>query len=891
MKRNELLNELDKLGVKLSVKNEQLIINAPKGVLTPELRQSVKEYKQEIITLLCETQTDTPSVEAIAPDSTNKYEPFPLTDIQKAYWIGRSGIFELGNVAINGYVEFETNNIDVSRLTAAWQKLIDRHDMLRAIVLPTGEQKILEQVSPYEIAQLDLRGLETEEIDTKLTAIRRELSHQILSSDKWPLFDIRATYLDNGIVRLHINLDLLMMDAASIQILFQEWNQVYNNPEVKLPPLTLSFRDYIISKNALKSPESIERSRNYWFNRLDSLPPAPELPLAFFPGQLKKYRFKRYRGQLQPEICRKLKQNGEKISLTPSMILLTAFAEVLTLWSKNPYFTLNLTVFERLSLHPEVNQIVGDFTNTILLPIDNSTLDTITNRAKKIKKQLLQDLDHIQISGIEVLQELTRRSNAGLTALMPIVFTSILGLNSSDEKDLKANFLGEEVYSVSQTPQVWLDHQVTEQNGGLLFNWDVVEELFPEGLIEDMFTAYCDLLDRLATSDSAWVETNRKLLPPAQLQQRIEINKTNTTVSQQTLHGLFIEQAKVQPESLAVIAPNYKLTYQELDRRATQLADKLWKLGATANKLIAVVMEKGWEQIVAVLGILMSGAAYLPIDPNQPQERQWYLLEQAEVNLVVTQPHLETNLSFPEGVKLLTIDENLEELQEGYVGDRSTNQDLAYVIYTSGSTGKPKGVAINHRGAVNTILDINQRFGVSASDRILALSALNFDLSVYDIFGILAAGGTIVIPHPELVKDPAHWLDLIVATKVTLWNSVPALMQMLVEYLSTQPTTTLTSLRLALLSGDWLPLNLPQQIQSLSISPFPSSEGLGVGSHTSQVQVVSLGEQRKHLFGQFTILLRKSIHIGKVSPMENLCLTNSFMFSIRGVGSSRGVGE
>ena len=787
MNRNELLKELDRQNVKLSVKNDRLIIEAEKGVLTPELKNSLKEYKQDLIQLLRKTETSTISAVAIEPDISKKYEPFPLTDIQQAYWIGRSGIFELGDVAISGYVEFETdNNLDLSRLSAAWQKLIDRHEMLRAVVLPTGEQKVLEKVPPYEISILDLRGAEKNEKEAQLTGIREKLSHQMLPCDRWPLFDIRATYLDDRRVRLHIKIDLLMMDAASIQILFQEWNQLYQNPEHSLTPLGISFRDYVINKKIRQNPELSERSRDYWFDRLESLPPAPELPLAYLPSELKNYQFKRYRARLEANIWEQLKQRGKKAGFTPSAILLAAFAEVLTVWSKNTRFTLNLTVFERLPLHPEIDRIIGDFTNTILLAVDNSTKATFTDRAEKLQQQLLQDLDHLHVSGVEVLRELVRRRKTGLTAIMPIVFTSLLGLNSLNKRDLELNFLGEEIYSVSQTPQVWLDHQVTEQNGALVFNWDVIEELFPQGLLDDMFAAYCYLLDRLATSETAWVDTTSQLLPEAQLSQRDEVNNTNSPISQQTLHGLFIHRVKIQPESVAVIAPQCSLTYEELYQRANRLGHQLQQLGATPNTLVAVVMEKGWEQVVAVLGILISGAAYLPVDPTLPEERQQYLLQQGQVKLVVTQSHLESNLFLPPGVQSLSVEEDLEIVTQTPLNG-GNNRDLAYVIYTSGSTGLPKGVALDHRGAVNTIVDINNKFKVTQGDRILALSALNFDLSVYDIFGILAAGGSIVIPPPDALKDPAIWLDSIVSQRITLWNSVPALMQMLVEYLSVQP--------------------------------------------------------------------------------------------------------
>ncbi|NEO94893.1 MAG: amino acid adenylation domain-containing protein, partial [Moorea sp. SIO3G5] len=197
-------------------------------------------------------------------------------------------------------------------------------------------------------------------------------------------------------------------------------------------------------------------------------------------------------------------------------------------------------------------------------------------------------------------------------------------------------------------------------------------------------------------------------------------------------------------------------------------------------------------------------------------ERQWYLLEQGEVEQVLTQTHLKKSLSWPDGIKCWSVDtEELAEDDPTPLEPVQTSEDLAYVIYTSGSTGLPKGVMIDHRGAVNTINDINQRFEVKPSDRVLALAALNFDLSVYDIFGVLGAGGAIVMPPPEGAKDPACWIELIVAHQVTLWNSVPAVIQMLVEHLLGTSATVVGDLRVVMLSGDWLPVDLPEKIQSL----------------------------------------------------------------------------
>jgi amino acid adenylation domain-containing protein/non-ribosomal peptide synthase protein (TIGR01720 family) len=801
-----------------------------------------------------EYQDTLAALPTITPAPEQRHRPFPLNDIQQAYWVGRSGAFELGNVATHSYQEIMFAALDLERLNHAVQRLIERHDMLRAIVLPDGQQQILAQVPPYRIAVADLRGADPQAQAAELERLRRRMSHQVLPPDQWPLFEIRAALLDEQRVRLHLSIDLLIMDAWSSLIVMRELAELYHDPDLALAPLELSFRDYLLAEAAIRDSQLYTRAQAYWWARLPSLPPPPELPLARNPATIAHPRFVRRNARLEPDIWGRLKQRARRVGVTPSALLLTAFAEVLTVWSKSRRFTINQTLFHRLPLHPQVDQLVGDFTSVTLLMIDHSATESFAERMRRCQAQLWEDLDHRYISGVRVLRELARMRGATPTALMPVVFTSTLSLATLD-RAARAGLaeLGEVVYGISQTPQVWLDHQVSEQAGALVFNWDAVEELFPSGLLDDMFGAYCRLLGRLADEDALWRAPMRQLLPAAQLEQRAAVNATETNLPRGTLHGLFAAQAARTPDAISVVfdfqdtgisgrttddgsvfsvqrpASTARLTYAEIARRSGLLARWLRRRGAQPNALVAVVMEKGWEQVVGVLGILQSGAAYLPVDPSLPQERLWYLLEHGQVCLALTQSWLDQRLSWPAQVERLCVDRaDHDAFAEDAPAPAQRPADLAYVIYTSGSTGAPKGVMIDHRGAVNTILDVNQRFGVGPADRVLALSALSFDLSVYDIFGTLAAGGSIVFPDAASLRDPAHWTALMAREQVTIWNTVPALMEMLVEYSAGRSERCLGALRLVLLSGDWIPLGLPDQIKALA----ERAEVIGMGGAT-----------------------------------------------------------
>ncbi|MFD3530723.1 AMP-binding protein [Streptomyces sp. NPDC058664] len=232
--------------------------------------------------------------------------------------------------------------------------------------------------------------------------------------------------------------------------------------------------------------------------------------------------------------------------------------------------------------------------------------------------------------------------------------------------------------------------------------------------------------------------------------------------------------------------------------------------GARPGRLVAIVMDKGWEQAVAAYAVLFSGAAYLPVDPDLPGARVRHLLDRGEVDLVLTQARLDDALDWPTGPLRLCLDRPLPADTDTPLPAGGSPDDLVYTMFTSGSTGEPKGVMVNHRAVVNCVLESVEAFGLTEGDRCLAVTSLHHDLSVFDLFGMLGAGGAVVVPAAADRRDPAHWAELVSTHGVTVWNSVPAMMEMLLETVGDDGS--LAPLRLVVLGGDWIPLAVPRRL-------------------------------------------------------------------------------
>ena len=826
----ELIENFRKRKIQLWAEAGKLKFKAPKGILNDDDIKVLKTNKSEILNYI-ESENKTVT---ILNDKENRYNPFPLTDVQEAYLLGRNPGFRCGGVSCHIYLEFDYDALDHLKVEEAWNRLIDRHEMLRAIVVNQEYQMILKEYPKLKVTYNNLADLTKQEQSKSLEKIRKKMSHRVYNTEKWPLFDIAVTDLKSNQLNskkksiLHFSMEFLIADWISMSMLMNEFEQFYFTPKIKSSPLTLSFRDYVIAERGVKETPAYAKDRSYWMKRIDTLPQGPKLPLARREDTSTNH-FTRNTTLIEIEKWNLFKEKAQTHSITPTAAISAVYAAVLERWSDNQHFCLNLTVLNRMPLHEEVAQIIGDFTTVSLLEVDWRKKDSFFHRAKQMNMLLFDDLDHTLFTGIEVLREMNKKSDENI--LLPVVLTSAIGLLGDENSNTKG-VLGE--YNISQTPQVYIDCQVIDTANGLTINWDTRDGIFPPKMIEDMFHAFRDLIYQLAEDVNFWQKEDLIGLPHRHQQERDQLNNNKVVFEKQCLHQPILKQIKNSPDKIAVIDNSGQITFGQLGAKALAISKELKKLGCVPQDTIAITLPKSYDQVAAVLSVLLLGGVYIPIDINQPVDRRSKIIGNADVKYVLTTKEiLKQGYGVDDSIHIIAIDDLEQKNQEKIDSDLEiVNDDVnlpAYVIYTSGSTGEPKGVVISHESALNTIEDVNARFEVSDKDSVLALSQLGFDLSVYDIFGILGKGGKIIYPDSDRQNDPSHWFELIKKFKITLWNTAPALMQMFVNFLENEQTINdLSQLRLAFLSGDWIPLQLPDKLKFI----LPKLQLISMGGAT-----------------------------------------------------------
>jgi amino acid adenylation domain-containing protein len=714
--------------------------------------------------------------------------------------------------------------------------IVARHESLRTTfaMSDSGPVQVIhdELWIPLEVHDLtDIPANEVQSVAEEMVAAHGRVP---LDLETGPLMKI-------GLLRLgpreHIfmaSMHHIIADTASIGIVLAELSAIYaaltHGQQPPLPELPIQYADYAQWQRDWLQGDVLQRQLEYWRGQLSGDLPMLDLPVDRPRPAQPSFRGAQLVHRLSSEASLSVNALAAQEKVPPFAALLTSLAVLLHRYSAQDKVSIGSPISNRA--RPELQSMVGYLANTVLLRVDlggEPTFREAVRRAHEVNigAQSNQDLPFDKI--VEIAQP--ERDLSG-TPLLQVMFV----FRSENVSDLATNSglpaVDRELSTGNGTSKFDLTFSLEATAEGYRLEIEYATDLFDEDTIRRMAGHW----ESLVTSAVAAPDTPVGMLPlltGAERQQLVlDWNDTATEYpADRCLHELIESQADRRPEAVAVSSRHEQLTYAQLDERANQLAHHLMDLGAGPDVPVAISMEKSPELVVGLLAILKAGSAYLPLDPAYPAERLAYMLSDAAAPVLLTQAHLQDGLPTSDAVHIVSIDTDQADIAaRSTERPRSgvTAENLAYVIYTSGSTGRPKGVLLNHRGRVNNFHDFNQRFAISSDDCLLGVASSSFDMSAYDVFGTLMAGARLSLPDPGSERDPFNWLETGLRDRVTVWHSVPALLEMFVELCEAEPRPEVPALRLALLGGDWIPLTLPDRIRALA----PATDVISLGGAT-----------------------------------------------------------
>ncbi|HVR95834.1 MAG TPA: amino acid adenylation domain-containing protein, partial [Thermoanaerobaculia bacterium] len=718
-------------------------------------------------------------------------------------------------------------DLDARRFRQAWERLVERHGVLRTAFLWDGLDEQPLQVVRRKVSlpwqELDWRDLPVEEQQSRLEELRHRELHTPLLLGEAPLTRFCLIRLGREHALLWTAHHLLL-DGWSLPLLVQELRSVYTAPASALPPVR-PFSDYVV-----------------WLRQQDPLRAEP-----FWRGELAGFTAPNALGidrrtqegaghaehglRISREVTARLQALASRHKLTVPTVTLGAWAVLLSRYSGEEDVVFGNVVSGRPAGLPGVETMVGMFINTLPVRVRVNGAELLGPWLQHVQERQLarQDFEHSPLAQIQRWSEVPAGSPLFETLH---VFESYPnagdgGSDSLPVGDLRSfestHYPVNLVLTGADRIHLEVKYDRTRIDG------DAVLRLL--GHLGALLRGIAGGFERPLRDLPLLSETERH-------QMLLEWNDTAVDRGETTLiHEPFETWAARTPEAVAVVWEGEEIPYGRIEERANRLARHLVRLGIGRGSLAGIHLRRGPDMIVALLAVLKAGAAYVPLEIGHPPARLRLILGALEISCLLTESvQLDTVREIQAGLPgpLDAVYLDLVDL-EGYAASppprRSTADDLAYIIFTSGSTGAPKGVMVRHRPVINLLRWAYRTFAFSPADRVLFVTSLSFDLSVFDVFGLLGAGGSVRIATEEEVRDPERLLRALAEEPVTFWDSAPAALEQTVPFLAglvPLAPDTRPALRLVFLSGDWIPVTLPDHLRGR----FPATRVVSLGGAT-----------------------------------------------------------
>ena len=799
----KFLQDISFKGIELGHDGEKLLIDGSEGLLTPDVIAQLKQHKTEILQLLRDR-----------PDILNIY---PLSYGQQSLWF----LWQLAPKSAAYNVAFTCricSPINVTTLQKSFQIILDRHPQLRSKFFKQDNNVVqqIHQTQFTDFQQINASTWREQELEQRVF----QEYQQPFNIENDSIMRVRLFSCSQQEHILLVTIHHIAVDAWSVLLLIEELITVYLALELgvqpSLTPLKHSYIDYVRWQRELLTSTQGEKLWNYWQQKLAGELPVLNLPTDRPRPAIQTYNGASYNFKISQKLTEQLKKLAQAEGVTQYIVLLAAFQVLLYRYTGQEDILVGAPTSGRTQ--PEFVPLVGYFVDPVVMRANLSGNPSFQEFLTQVCQTVSEALAHQDFPFALLVERLQPQRDPSRSPIFGAVF----------------NFLFQNLGQFEHTQQLWLGGEVDKEGiklkpfempqmeGQFDLNLTIAEassslsgifkyntDLFDVSTIERMLGHFVTLLSGVVANPQQKISQLPMLTEVEQHQLLIEWNNTQLEYRQdKCIHQLFEEQVERTPDAVAVMFENQQLTYHQLNCRANQLAHYLQSLNVGADVLVGLCVERSLEMLVGLLGILKAGGAYVPLDPEYPTERLSFMLEDAQVSVLLTQQQLVESVPKHQA-RVVCLDSDWEKIAqktESNPKNTATPSNLAYVIYTSGSTGKPKGVLVNHSNVVRLFEATAASFSFNQDDIWTMFHSYAFDFSVWEIWGALLYGGRLVVVPYLVTRSPKSFLELLCQEKVTILNQTPSAFRQLIQAEQSIATTGNLNLRLVIFGGEALEL-------------------------------------------------------------------------------------